>query len=84
MKFSLSDCHRGRPGVFIINFELCFTPFSSVSAVDFEQVNASWVYQLSLYDNLSQGLLLTNIQLLKPSQHSQNKILQSFALALLK
>ena len=58
---------------FIVNFELCFTPFSSVSAVDFEQVNASWVCQLSLSDNLCQRLLPTDIHLLKPSQYSQNK-----------
>ena len=31
---------RGRSGVFIVN--LYFTPFSSVSIVDFEQVNVSW------------------------------------------
>ena len=29
-------------GVFIVNFEH-FTPFSSISFVDFEQVNANWV-----------------------------------------
>ena len=29
-------------GVFIVNFEHIFTPFSSVSVVDIEQVNVSW------------------------------------------
>ena len=29
-------------GVFIVNFKH-FTPFSSVSIVDFEQVNVSWI-----------------------------------------
>ena len=33
-----------RHGVFIVNFEHIFTPFSSASIVDFEQVNASWNY----------------------------------------
>ena len=28
--------------VFIVNFEHIFLPFSIVSIVDFEQVNASW------------------------------------------
>ena len=31
-----------RFGAFIINFEHFFTPFSSVSIVNFEQVNAGW------------------------------------------
>ena len=35
--------HGHRSGVFIANFEHIFTPFTSVSIVDFEQVNASWV-----------------------------------------
>ena len=29
--------------IFIINFATYFTPFSSVSITDFEQVNVSWV-----------------------------------------
>ena len=33
---------RPRSGVFIVNFEHNFTPFSSVSTVDFEQVNVNW------------------------------------------
>ena len=31
-----------RSGVFIIKFEPCFTPFSSISNFDFEQENVSW------------------------------------------
>ena len=33
-----TPCHSG---VFIVNFEHIFTPFFSVSIVDFEQVNVS-------------------------------------------
>ena len=32
-----------RSAVVIVDFETYFTPFSSVSVVDFEQVNATWV-----------------------------------------
>ena len=35
-------CHQLRSGVFIVNFEHIFTPCSSVSIVNFEQVNAGW------------------------------------------
>ena len=31
-------------GVFTVNFEHIFAPFSSVSIDDFEQVNINWVY----------------------------------------
>ena len=31
-----------RSGIFIVNFEHNFTPFSTVSIVNFEQVNAGW------------------------------------------
>ena len=31
-----------KKAVFIVNFEHIFTPFSSVSVVDIEQVNVSW------------------------------------------
>ena len=34
-----------RSGVIIINFELNFTPCSSVSVVNFEHINAGWVLQ---------------------------------------
>ena len=30
-------------GVFIINFETYFTPFSSDSVVNFEQINVCWL-----------------------------------------
>ena len=32
-----------RSGIFIVNFLIYFTPFSSVSVVNFEQLNAGWV-----------------------------------------
>ena len=35
-------CHWHRSSAFIGNFEH-FTPFSSVSIVDFKEVNVSWV-----------------------------------------
>ena len=34
-----------RSGVIIINFELNFTPCSSVSVVNLEHINAGWVLQ---------------------------------------
>ena len=34
--------HRRRSGAFIVNFEHIFTPCSSVSIVNFEQVNDGW------------------------------------------
>ena len=37
-----------RFGAFIINFEHFFTPFSSVSIVNFEQVNAGWDITLTV------------------------------------
>ena len=36
------NIRRRRSGVFIVNFEHIYT-FSSVSIVEFEQVNVSWV-----------------------------------------
>ena len=36
-------CRRSRSAVFIVNFEHILHFFSSVSIVDFEQVNVRWV-----------------------------------------
>ena len=48
--------HGRRSGVFIINFEHISHLFSSVSTVDFEQVNVSWV--TVSWNNLKVGRLL--------------------------
>ena len=37
---------RRRSGVLIVNFDY-FTPFPSLSIVDFEQVNINWVVALN-------------------------------------
>ena len=34
--------HWRRSGVFIVNYGTYFTPYSSVSIINFEQVNAGW------------------------------------------
>ena len=41
-KLTLKTPERRLSGVFIVNFEPISTPFSSVSIIDFEQVNVSW------------------------------------------
>ena len=41
---TLERCHWRRSGSFIVNFEYNFTPFSSVSIINYEQVNAGWVF----------------------------------------
>ena len=42
------QCHQPRSGVFIVNFVTYFTPCSSVSIANFEQVNAGWgTYQVN-------------------------------------
>ena len=44
--FRVNNISGCRSGVFIVNFENIsqhFTPFSSFSIIDFEQVNVSWV-----------------------------------------
>ena len=35
-----------RSAVFIVNYRTCFTPCSSVSIVNFEQINAGWVINI--------------------------------------
>ena len=40
-KLTIKIPERRRSGVFIVNFEHIFTPFSSVSIIDFEIVNVS-------------------------------------------
>ena len=37
--------HWRRSGVFIVNLELNFAPFSSIPIADFEQVNVNWAYK---------------------------------------
>ena len=39
--FQVNHENTNRSAVFIINF---FTPFSSVSIIEFEQVSVSWVH----------------------------------------
>ena len=38
-------CHWHRSGVFIVNFETHFTPYSSVSVVNFKHTIAGWVVE---------------------------------------
>ena len=45
--------HGRRSGDFIVNFEHISHLFSSVSTVDFEQVNVSWVYIKTSFFNYS-------------------------------
>ena len=43
--------HWRRSGVFIVNVEHIYTPCSSVSIVNFEQVNAGWAVTSSHLSN---------------------------------
>ena len=51
--------HWSRFGVFNVNFEHNFTPFSSVSIVDFERVIVSWEVPTKLW-----LLIDTNLQII--------------------
>ena len=49
--------HWRRSGIFICNFEHFFTPCSSVSIVNFEQVNTGWeVTTINLVTNITNAL----------------------------
>ena len=46
--------HWSRSGVFIVNFEYCFTPFPRVAIVDLEQVSVN-------RDQFNQAVVLENL-----------------------
>ena len=70
-------CHWCRSGVFIVNFEHNFTPCSSVSIVNFDQVNADWEHSKPISTKLNSSVSLgANIQILqkKCSRHRYTEL----------
>ena len=52
-------------GVFIVNFKHISHLFSSISIVDFEQVNFSWVLDLNMFTHWSSELVLSLFKVMK-------------------
>ena len=52
-------------GVFIVNFKHISHLFSSISIVDFEQVNVSWVLYLNIFTHWSSELVLSLFKVMK-------------------
>ena len=59
LKINTTEQRRGSSGVFIVNFELYFTSFLTVSIADFEQVSVSWDVDEILL--IAKSLVIANI-----------------------